>query len=166
FHCNGWCFPWTLAAVAGTNVCLRKVDAASVFDAIRAHRVTHYCGAPIVHNLLINAPASLREGIDHPVHCLVAGAAPSAAVIEGMERMRFQLTHLYWLTETYGPAAVCAKHDSWGALELRERAERNGRQGVRYPLEEGMCVMDPATMQRCRPTARRWARSCSAATSR
>src|SRR5690606_33061825 len=146
FHCNGWCFPWTLAAVAGTNVCLRKVDAASVFDAIRSHRVTHYCGAPIVHNLLINAPAHLKTGIGHPVHCLVAGAAPPAAVIEGMERMGFRLTHVYGLTETYGPAAVCAKHAAWDALPLAQRAERNGRQGVRYPLEEGMCVMDPATM--------------------
>jgi fatty-acyl-CoA synthase len=147
FHCNGWCFPWTLAAVAGTNVCLRKVDAAGVFEAIRRERVTHYCGAPIVHNMLINAPASLRQGIAHTVHCLVAGAAPPAAVIEGMERMGFRLTHVYGLTETYGPAAVCAKHEDWDALELSERAERNGRQGVRYPLEEGMCVMDPATMQ-------------------
>ncbi|MPZ41909.1 MAG: AMP-binding protein [Betaproteobacteria bacterium] len=147
FHCNGWCFTWTMAAVAGTNVCLRKVDAAPVFDAIDRHRVTHYCGAPIVHNLLINAPSSLRAGIDHTVHCLVAGAAPPAAVIEGMERMGFELTHVYGLTETYGPAAVCAKHDEWDALDLPQRAERNGRQGVRYPLEEGMCVMDPATMQ-------------------
>jgi fatty-acyl-CoA synthase len=147
FHCNGWCFPWTLAAVAGTNVCLRKVEAAPVFDAIRRHRVTHYCGAPIVHNLLINAPASLRAGIEHTVHCLVAGAAPPAAVIEGMERMGFDLTHVYGLTETYGPAAVGAKHEAWDALDLPRRAERNGRQGVRYPLEEGMCVMDAATMQ-------------------
>jgi len=147
FHCNGWCFPWTLAAVAGTNVCLRRVDAAAVFDRIRRHRVTHYCGAPIVHNMLINAPEQLRAGIDHPVNCLVAGAAPPAAVIEGMERMGFRLTHVYGLTETYGPAAVCAKHDAWDALTLEKRAERNGRQGVRYPLEEGMAVMDPATMQ-------------------
>ncbi len=147
FHCNGWCFAWTTAAVAGTNVCLRKVEAAPVFDAIRRHRVTHYCGAPIVHNLLINAPADLRAGIEHTVHCLVAGAAPPAAVIEGMERMGFDLTHIYGLTETYGPAAVCAKRAAWESLELAQRAERNGRQGVRYPLEEGMCVMDPATMR-------------------
>jgi fatty-acyl-CoA synthase len=147
FHCNGWCFPWTLAAVAGTSVCLRRVDAALVLDAIRSHRVTHYCGAPIVHNMLINAPETLKGGIGHTVHCLVAGAAPPAAVIEGMERMGFELTHVYGLTETYGPAAVCAKHADWDALELARRAERNGRQGVRYPLEEGMCVMDPATMQ-------------------
>ena len=147
FHCNGWCFPWTLAAVAGTNVCLRRIDAAHIFDKIRTHRVTHYCGAPIVHNLLINAPAELRKGIDHGVNCLVAGAAPPAAVIEGMERMGFKLTHVYGLTETYGPAAVCSKHDAWESMPVSDRAERNGRQGVRYPLEEGMTVMDPATMQ-------------------
>jgi fatty-acyl-CoA synthase len=147
FHCNGWCFPWTLAAVAGTNVCLRKVDAALIFEMIRAHRVTHYCGAPIVHNLLINAPAELRKGIEHTVNCLVAGAAPPAAVIEGMEKMGFSLTHVYGLTETYGPAAVCSKHAAWDALDLSQRAERNGRQGVRYPLEEGMTVMDPETIQ-------------------
>jgi 3-(methylthio)propionyl---CoA ligase len=147
FHCNGWCFPWTLAAVAGTNVCLRRIDAALIFDAIRTHRVTHYCGAPIVHNLLINAPEELRKGIDHQVNCLVAGAAPPAAVIEGMERMGFRLTHVYGLTETYGPAAVCSKHDAWESMPVSQRAERNGRQGVRYPLEEGMTVMDPATMQ-------------------
>lgn len=110
FHCNGWCFPWTLAAVAGTNVCLRRVEALAVFEQIRAHRVTHYCGAPIVHNLLINAPAEPKRGIEHEVCCLVASAAPPAAVIEGMETMGFKLTHVYGLTETYGPAAVCAKH--------------------------------------------------------
>jgi len=146
FHCNGWCFPWTMAANAGVNVCLRKVDAAQIFDAIRAHGVTHYCGAPIVHLALINAPPALRAGIDHVVHCLVAGAAPPAAVIEGMERMGFDITHVYGLTETYGPAAVCAKHAEWDALDIDARTEKNGRQGVRYTVEEGMTVMDPATM--------------------
>ena len=146
FHCNGWCFPWTMAANAGVNVCLRKVDARLIFDAIRTHRVTHYCGAPIVHLTLINAPAELRAGIDHVVHCLVAGAAPPAAVIEGMERMGFDITHVYGLTETYGPAAVCAKHAAWDALDIGARTERNGRQGVRYTVEEGMTVMDPETM--------------------
>ncbi len=146
FHCNGWCFPWTMAANAGTNVCLRKVDAQLVFEAIRAHRVTHYCGAPIVHNTLINAPAEWRTGIEHVVHCLVAGAAPPAAVIEGMERMGFDITHIYGLTETYGPAAVCAKHSAWDELDIGARTERNGRQGVRYTCEEGMTVMDPDTM--------------------
>jgi fatty-acyl-CoA synthase len=146
FHCNGWCFPWTVAASAGVNVCLRKVDARLIFDAIRSHKVTHYCGAPIVHLTLINAPAELKAGIGHVVHCLVAGAAPPAAVIEGMERMGFDITHVYGLTETYGPAAVCAKHAQWDALDIGARTERNGRQGVRYTVEEGMTVMDPETM--------------------
>ena len=146
FHCNGWCFAWTMAANAGVNVCLRKVEAKAVLDAIRAHRVTHYCGAPIVHGMLINAPDAWKEGIDHRVSCLVAAAAPPAAVIEGMERMGFDITHVYGLTETYGPAAVCAKHEEWSALDIGARTERNGRQGVRYTCQEGMTVMDPVTM--------------------
>jgi len=147
FHCNGWCFPWTIAAAAGTNICLRRVEAAAIFDLIREHRVTHYCGAPIVHNLLLNAPDALKTGIGHQVSCLVAGAAPPAALIEGMERMGFNITHVYGLTETYGPAAVCAKHPEWDVLPLEERARLNGRQGVWYHLQQGMAVMDPQTMQ-------------------
>jgi fatty-acyl-CoA synthase len=146
FHCNGWCFPWTMAANAGTNVCLRRVDPKMIFDLIREHGVTHYCGAPIVHNLLLNAPAAWKQGIDHGVSCLVAGAAPPLALIEGMEKMGFNITHVYGLTETYGPAAVCAKHESWNDLPLERRAELNGRQGVWYHLQQGMTVMDPATM--------------------
>jgi len=146
FHCNGWCFAWTMAANAGTNVCLRRVEAKPIFDAIRAHKVSHYCGAPIVHAMLINAPEELKRGISHKVSCLVAAAAPPAAVIEGMQRMGFDITHVYGLTETYGPAAVCAKHGEWDALDIAGRTERNGRQGVRYTCEEGMTVMDPATM--------------------
>jgi fatty-acyl-CoA synthase len=148
FHCNGWCFPWSMAANAGTSVCLRKVEAGPIFALIREHRVTHYCGAPIVHSTLINADPKLREGIAHKVSAFVAGAAPPQAMIEGMERIGFDLTHVYGLTETYGPASVCAKHDEWSALDVRERAERNGRQGVRYLLEEGCTVMDPMTMKR------------------
>jgi len=147
FHCNGWCFPWTMAANAGTNVCLRKVEAKAVLDAIRAHRVTHYCGAPIVHSLLISAPEEMKQGITHRVSALVAAAAPPAAMIEGMERIGFDITHVYGLTETYGPAAVCAKQDEWQALDIGARTERNGRQGVRYTAEEGMTVIDPATMR-------------------
>ena len=147
FHCNGWCFPWTMAANAGTNVCLRHVEAGKIFEAIRKHRVTHYCGAPIVHSLLINAPEEMRKGIDHKVSGLIAAAPPPAAVIEGMERIGFDLTHVYGLTETYGPAAVCAKQDAWSALTLPERTERNGRQGVRYHMQEGLTVIDPATMK-------------------
>jgi 3-(methylthio)propionyl---CoA ligase len=147
FHCNGWCFPWTMAANAGTNVCLRKVEAAAVLDAIRSEKVTHYCGAPIVHAMLINAPDEWKRGIAHRVNALVAAAAPPAAVIEGMERMGFDITHVYGLTETYGPAAVCAKHAEWDALDIGARTERNGRQGVRYTVEEGMTVMDPESMR-------------------
>ena len=146
FHCNGWCFPWTMAANSGTNVCLRRVEARAIFEQIRIHGVTHYCGAPIVHNMMINAPAAQREGIQHKVSALVAGAAPPAAVIEGMERIGFDITHVYGLTETYGPASVCAKHEAWNALDVTARAERNGRQGVPYHMQEGITVLDPETM--------------------
>ena len=147
FHCNGWCFNWTIAAAAGTNVCLRRVEAKAILDLIRADRVTHYCGAPIVHSLLLNAPDEWKRGIDHEVHCLVAAAPPPAAVIEGMGHMGFDITHVYGLTETYGPAAVCAKHTEWDQLPLEEQVRRNGRQGVAYLLEEGMTVLDPDTMR-------------------
>jgi fatty-acyl-CoA synthase len=147
FHCNGWCFPWTLAEIAGTNVCLRKVEAKAVLDAIRTYKVSHYCGAPIVHSTIINAPVELREGIDHKVSAMVAGAAPPASMIEGMERMGFDLTHVYGLTEVYGPAAVCAKQPEWADLGISERARMMGRQGVPYTLQEAVEVLDPATMR-------------------
>jgi fatty-acyl-CoA synthase len=147
FHCNGWCFPWTMAANAGTNICLRRVDAKVIFDLIRQHRVTHYCGAPIVHLALINAPAEWKQGIAHTVNCLVAGAAPPGTVIEGMQKMGFNMTHVYGLTETYGPAAVCSKHPEWEALPLAEQVRLNGRQGVCYHMQQGMTVMDAETMQ-------------------
>jgi fatty-acyl-CoA synthase len=147
FHCNGWCFTWTIAAAAGTNVCLRRVDAKLILDLIRQHRVTHYCGAPIVHSLLINAPDEWKRGIRHKVSGLIAAAAPPAAVIEGMERMGFDITHVYGLTETYGPAAVCAKHEEWDQLPLDKRVELNGRQGVWYHAQDHMAVIDPATMR-------------------
>ena len=147
FHCNGWCFAWTMAANAGINVCLRRVDPRLIFDAIREHGVTHYCGAPIVHSMLANAPEEWRKGINHKVSGLVAAAPPPAAVIEGMAKIGFDITHVYGLTETYGPAAVCAKHDEWRALPLAEQVALNGRQGVRYHAQEGITVMDPATME-------------------
>jgi fatty-acyl-CoA synthase len=147
FHCNGWCFPWSMAANAGVNVCLRKVDPVQIFKLIKEHGVTHYCGAPIVHSGLINADPALREGLKHKVSAMVAGAAPPAAMIEGMETIGFDLTHVYGLTETYGPATVCAKHDEWNGLDIGKRAERNGRQGVRYLMEEGLTVMDGETMK-------------------
>ncbi len=148
FHCNGWCFPWTVAARAGVNVCLRKVDAATVFDLIRSERVTHYCGAPIVHGLLANAPEAMKAGIGHVVSAMVAGAAPPASMIEGMEAMGFDLTHVYGLTETYGPATVCAKQDDWKSHDIAERARLNARQGVRYHLEAAVDVFDTATLAR------------------
>ncbi|MEO6567089.1 MAG: acyl-CoA synthetase [Casimicrobiaceae bacterium] len=147
FHCNGWCFAWTMAANAGTSVCLRRVEAAAIFDAIRIHGVTHYCGAPIVHSLLINAPDAMKQGITHRVSGLVAAAAPPAAMIEGMERLGFDITHVYGLTETYGPATICAKQEAWAKLDIGARTERNGRQGVRNTMQEGMTVMDPETMR-------------------
>ena len=147
FHCNGWCFPWTMAAIAGTNVCLRRVEAEKIFALIKAHRVTHYCGAPIVHSTLISAPAEMQRGIAHKVHGMVAAAAPPAAMIEGMEKLGFDITHVYGLTEVYGPATVCAKHEEWNALDVGERARLNARQGVRYLMEEGLSVMDPESMQ-------------------
>jgi fatty-acyl-CoA synthase len=147
FHCNGWCFPWTVAARAAVNVCLRRVEPQAVFDAIRQHGVTHYCGAPIVHGLLVNAPASMKEGVPAGVKAMVAGAAPPASMIEGMEQMGFDLTHVYGLTEVYGPATVCAKHADWDTLDIGERARLNARQGVRYHLERDVRVLNPETMQ-------------------
>lgn len=147
FHCNGWCFPWTMAANVGTNVCLRRVDAALIFDAIRTHRVTHMCAAPIVYNMMINTPPAQGEGIAHQVSGFIAGSAPPASTIEGMERLGFDITHVYGLTETYGPASVCAKHESWAELPLSERARLNARQGVATPMQEAMTVLDPITMQ-------------------
>jgi fatty-acyl-CoA synthase len=147
FHCNGWCFPWTVAMLAGTQVCLRKVEVRAVLEAMRTHAVDHYCAAPIVHNMLINADAVLRAGITQRVRGMVAGAAPPAAMIEGMRAIGFDLTHAYGLTETYGPAAAAAKREHWAGETLAEQTRLNGRQGVRYMLEEGMTVLDPETME-------------------
>jgi 3-(methylthio)propionyl---CoA ligase len=146
FHCNGWCFLWTMAANSGTNVCLRRVDPRLILELIRDHKVTHYCGAPIVHSMIASAPQEWRKGIDHKVSGLIAAAPPPAAVIEGMERIGFDITHVYGLTETYGPAAVCAKHEEWADLPIEARTERNGRQGVRYHCQEAMNVLDPHSL--------------------
>ena len=147
FHCNGWCFPWTIAARAGVNVCLRRVDAQHIFAAIKEHGVTHYCAAPIVHNLLVNAPAELKIGVPAGVKGLIAGAAPPASIIEGMEKLGFDLTHVYGLTETYGPAAVCVQQDEWDNLDIGERARLNARQGVRYHMQQAITVLNPETME-------------------
>lgn len=146
FHCNGWCFPWTVAMLGGVHVCLRKVEARAMLDAMREHRVDHYCAAPIVHNLLIHAPAEWREGLTQKVRGMVAGAAPPAAMIEGMAKIGFDITHVYGLTEVYGPASVAVKREAWAQESLSEQTRLNGRQGVRYALQEGMTVLEPETL--------------------
>lgn len=147
FHCNGWCFPWTVAARAGVNVCLRRLDAKHIFAAIKEHKVSHYCAAPIVHNLLVNAPEEMKVGVPAGVKGLIAGATPPASIIEGMEKLGFDLTHVYGLTEVYGPAAVCVKQDEWNDLDIGERARLNARQGVRYHLQQAITVLNPETME-------------------
>ena len=148
FHCNGWCFPWTIAAAAGVNVCLRKVDPAKIFELIPKHGVTHMCGAPIVYNTLINAPGAPKpKAGDRAVTGLIAGAAPPVAVLAGAENIGIRLTHVYGLTETYGPASVCAEQPGWDDLPGDQRAQLKRRQGVAYPLQEAITVLDPETMQ-------------------
>ena len=147
FHCNGWCFPWTMALQAGASVCLRKVDTGLIFELIREHHVTHLCGAPIVYGMLINAPEAQRAGIAHPIAGLIAGSAPPAAIIEGCERIGIAITHVYGLTESYGPAAVCAPQAEWAGLPIGERARLNARQGVAYPMQQAITVLDPQTLQ-------------------
>ncbi len=147
FHCNGWCFPWTLAATAGINVCLRKVDPAKIFELIPKHGVTHMSGAPIVYNTLINAPGAPTAGSAKPATGLIAGAAPPVAVLAGAERIGIKLTHVYGLTEVYGPASVCAEQPGWDDLPSEQRAQLKRRQGVPYPLQEAVTVLDPETMR-------------------
>jgi len=130
FHCNGWCFPWTMALQAGTNVCLRRLDPCAIFAAIRKHRVTHMCGAPVVYDMLVNAPASLREGIAHSIQGQIAGATPPGAIIEGCERIGIELTRVSDLAEVYGPAAVCARQRDWARLSIENQARLNARQSV------------------------------------
>jgi fatty-acyl-CoA synthase len=145
FHCNGWCFPWTVAERAGVNVCLRKVEPQACWDAIRDEGVTHLCGAPIVMGLIINHPGVQKRS--PAVRMMTAGAAPPAAVIEGMEKLGFEITHVYGLTEVYGPVTVCDWHEEWDALPTDERAAVKARQGVRYVVQEDMMVADPATLE-------------------
>ena len=146
FHCNGWTYPWAVTAVAGTHVCLRRVEPPQIFPAIERHRVTHLCGAPIVLNMLVHAPAAVKRRFDHVIEVATGGAAPPSAVIANMERMGFRVTHLYGLTESYGPATLCEWQDSWEALPLDDRAACMARQGVAYPTLAGVRVVDPATM--------------------
>jgi fatty-acyl-CoA synthase len=147
FHCNGWCFPWTMAAAAGINVCLRKVEPTKIFELIKKHGVTHMAGAPIVYNTLINAPDAPKDRAGKPVVGLIAGAAPPVAVLEGAEGIGIRLTHVYGLTEVYGPASVCAEQPGWDQLPADQRAQLKRRQGVPYPLQEAVSVLDPETMR-------------------
>jgi fatty-acyl-CoA synthase len=146
FHCNGWTYPWAVTAVAGTHVCLRRVDPAMIFAAIAEHRVTHLCGAPIVLNMLAHAPDTMKRRFDHVVEIATGGAAPPSAVIEAMERMGFRVTHLYGLTESYGPSTVCAWQEEWAGLPLGDRSARMARQGVAYPTLDRQRVVDPQAM--------------------
>lgn len=147
FHCNGWCFPWALAAVSGTNVCLRQVRVEPIMELIRDEGVDHFCGAPIVLNMLNAGPDELKAQIKHSVKVMTAGAAPPASVIEGMEALGFSVTHVYGLTETYGPSVVCAWKEQWDELSLTERARLKSRQGVKAPMLEGLMVADPVTLE-------------------
>ena len=147
FHCNGWCFPWTLAALAGTNVCLRKVEAGAIFAAFADHGVTHLCGAPIVMQTILDARADERREFDQQVRMMTAAAPPPAAVLEAMAEQGIEVTHVYGLTEVYGPAVVCAWHSEWDRLQSHEQAALKARQGVRYPVLEGLMVADPETLE-------------------
>ena len=147
FHCNGWCFPWTLSVVAGTHVCLRAVRAAPIFNAIAKHKVTHLCGAPIVMSTLLNAPAQERQPLPHTVEFVTAAAPPPEQVLAEMKSAGFNVTHVYGLTETYGPASVNDWHDAWNALPPAEQAAKKARQGVRYPVLEALDVRDPDTLE-------------------
>jgi fatty-acyl-CoA synthase len=148
FHCNGWCFTWTLSVIAGTHVCLRAVRAASIFDAVATHKVTHLCGAPIVMSTLLNAPAQEKKPLPHVVEFVTAAAPPPESVLAAMKTAGFNVTHVYGLTETYGPASINDWHDKWDALPPAEQAVKKARQGVRYPVLEALDVLDPETMQR------------------
>jgi len=145
FHCNGWTYPWAVTAAGGTHVCLRRVEPAAVFRAIRDHRVTHLCGAPVVLSMLIHAPADAKVAFDHKVDVATGGAAPPSAVIEAMEAMGFRVTHLYGLTESYGPAMLCVPQEDWSGLPLADRARKMARQGVAMPTLAAIRVVDPAT---------------------
>lgn len=147
FHCNGWCFPWTIAAIAGVNVCLRHVRADQIVNLIRQEKVDHFCGAPIVLSMINALPETDKQGIEQTVKVMTAGAPPPAAVIQGMEEMGFIVTHVYGLTETYGPCVICEWKTEWDGLSVEDKARLKARQGVRVPLQEGLMIGDPVTME-------------------
>jgi fatty-acyl-CoA synthase len=146
FHCNGWCFPWTVTALAGTHVCLRRIEAGAIYEALESEGVTHLCGAPIVMNMLLNAPTEAKRELGREIRMMTAGAAPPAAIMEGMERIGFRIIHVYGLTEVYGPVTYCAWHEEWNGRPDAERAALRARQGVAYPVLEGLTVADPLTL--------------------
>ena len=147
FHCNGWCFPWTVTALAGTHLCLRRVEAKAVFDAVAERGATHLCGAPVVLNMLINAPAGERRKLERRVEVMTAASPPPPAVLEAVEAMGFHVTHVYGLTEVYGPSVVCDWREDWNARDAHERAAIKARQGVRYPVLDGLMVAEPASLK-------------------
>jgi fatty-acyl-CoA synthase len=147
FHCNGWCFPWTIAAYGGTNVCLRNVSAKGIYEAIAEHKVDHFCGAPIVLGMIVNALEDEKKTFDYTVEAMTAGAPPPAAILQKITQAGFRITHAYGLTETYGPATVCAWQDEWDDLPEAEKAEMNSRQGVNYVVLDQLNVIDPETME-------------------
>ena len=147
FHCNGWCFPWTVCLEAGTHICLRRVESSAIYDALARHGVTHLCGAPVVMGLIVNAADEERRTFEQKVRMMTAASAPPAAVLERMEALGIEVTHVYGLTEVYGPATVCAAQEEWADLTPEDRADHLARQGVRYPVLEGLEVMDPDTME-------------------
>jgi fatty-acyl-CoA synthase len=147
FHCNGWTFPWTLAAMAGTNVCLRRIGADTIYKAIAEEKVTHLCGAPTVLSFIINAKPDEKRSFAHLCNIMPAAAPPPPSILEGIEKIGFTVTHVYGLTEVYGPATICAWHPEWDALDAVDRARLKSRQGVRYPLIEGLMVADPKTLE-------------------
>lgn len=146
FHCNGWCYPWTIAALAGTNVCLRRVNAANIYKHIAEDKVSHFCGAPIVLNFVVNATDEERRDFDHPMNIMTAAAPPPATTLARMQEQGFNVTHAYGLTETYGPAVMCAWKDEWNAEPIEKQAYLKARQGVKYHMLEDLCIMDPETM--------------------
>ena len=147
FHCNGWCYPWSVAAISGTNVCLRKVEVEKIYELIAEEGITHYCGAPIVHNWMVSAPPELMAKKQNKIQGMVAAAPPPAALLASMEENDFEITHVYGLTETYGPAVVCEPHSEWAELSITDKARMNARQGVRYHMLEEIIVADPDTLE-------------------
>ncbi len=147
FHCNGWCFPWTITALAGTHVCLRRVETAAIYEALAKHGVTHLCGAPIVMQMILNASEDQKKSFDQQVEMMTAAAPPPASVLAAMEAQGVKVTHVYGLTEVYGPAVVCAWHPEWSGLPIEQQADLKSRQGVNYPVLEGAMVADAETLE-------------------